>query len=186
MNSLSDERLNNNIENDEKVLKIISILADNPGISLRELSKKTGLNYSYVRRKITSLSSKHMIVYGLMISSCIIGKEGAIVKINGNISNDILDNLSTCNKVLAIFRLNHGEVRLLIHGKDKREIIEFVETLKSTINDLNEIMVEYGVLLDKTMIPLKQGRIKCNIPEECKECLSSRVTKFHGKTLNLD
>ncbi|MEM4490644.1 MAG: winged helix-turn-helix domain-containing protein [Desulfurococcaceae archaeon] len=178
--------MNNNIENDERVLKIISVLADNPGISLRELSRKTGLNYSYVRRKIISMFSKHMIANGLMISSNLVGKEGAIVKINGNVSNDILDNLSTCNKVLAIFRLNHGEIRLLIHGRDKREIIEFVEALKSITSDLNEIMVEYGVLLDKTMIPLKQGRIKCNIPSECKECLSSRITRFHGKTISLD
>lgn len=184
MNNFMVGKLNNSIENNEKVLKIISMLVDNPGVSLRAVSKKMGLSYSYVRRKTSSLFSKRIISPGLMISSNMIGKEIAVIKINGDVPDDILDNLLKCNRVLIAFRSNHGEVQIILIGRKKQEIMEFIDALKTVINEVKEIMIEYGVLHEKTMIPLKNSHIKCNIPEECKDCLSSRITRYHGKMIH--
>lgn len=162
--------VNRVLNNDEKISQLISVLASNPRLSIKEISEKTGLSYYYVWRKINTLVSKKLITFSLMLSTNLVGKEIGIVRFKGNDVDQVIDPVSRCSKIILGFRVNSNEVLLIIHGRDKREIMSLVELLKSRINDVTEVLIEYGVLPEKSMIPIKNELRNCEPPRSCERC----------------
>lgn len=160
---------NNNIESNERILRIISTLAENPRSSIRQLSMTTGLKYMYIRRSLYRLRQKKMISFSLMISSSIIGQHVAYIKGRGRDIDRLVEKLSRCNRTIVVFKINHGEFGLIIHGRGKEEIAEFIDVIK-TMGELSEINVDYGLLPSEAMIPMKNSNLKCRIPMDCGKC----------------
>lgn len=166
---------NSGLENNEKILKIISILAENPRSSIRKISASTGLKYMYIRRSISRLCDKKMISFSLMISSSVMGQHVAYIRGKGEDIDRFLEKLSNCNKILVVFRVNHSEFGLLVYGRNKEEIAEFIDMIR-TGGRLFEISVEYGLLPSEAMIPIKNSNLKCKIPVDCEKCIFENLS----------
>ncbi|MEM4718235.1 MAG: Lrp/AsnC family transcriptional regulator [Desulfurococcaceae archaeon] len=158
----------------ENIIRIIKALAEDPRRSIREVSSITGLKYMYVRRSIQRLHKKGLITFTLMISSNMVGNEVAIVKLKGSLIDLVVDELLRCSRVIMVFKVNHSEMSLLVYGKNKQEIAEFIDFLKSS-NNISEIDVEYGVFSNNTMIPVKSSLFECKIPHDCRNCLHNNI-----------
>lgn len=164
----------NPMGNNENIVKILKALAEDPRRSIREVSSITGLKYMYVRRSIKRLFKKGLITFTLMISSAVTGSEVAFVKLKGPLLDLTIDELSRCNRVIMVFKVNHSEMGLVIHGRNKQELAEFIDLLKSS-NNVSEINVEYGVFVNNTMIPVKNPLLECKIPHDCKNCMYNSI-----------
>lgn len=164
----------NSIENNDKLLRILSQLVENPRSSIREIASATGLKYMYIRRSINKLHDKKLISFSLMISSSMLGLHVAYVKGKGERVDVFLDHLIKCNRILAAFKINHCEFGLLINGRNKEEIAAFIDLIRSN-QQLIEISVEYGLLPVDAMIPIKNPNLNCKIPQDCEKCVLSGI-----------
>lgn len=158
------------MHSDEKLAQLLETLASNPRMSIRELAAKTGLSYTYVWRKLNTLYSKELLSLSVMISSEVAGKEVAVAKVKSENLEQFMDNLLNCSRILVTFRANSNEVFLVIYGKDKHEIMSIIETLRSKVGHISEVSMEYGILPEKYMIPLKNNYLKCKPPSSCEKC----------------
>lgn len=158
------------MQGNEKLSQLIEVLMYNPRISIRELSARTGLSYTYVRRKINALYSKGLLSFSAMASPEMVGKDAAVVKIRGVGLDRILDYVLNCNRVLVAFKANSEEVLMVICGRCKHEIADMVELLRSRVDNISEIVMEYGVLPEKMMLPVKNNFLKCRPPVTCNRC----------------
>ncbi|MEM0469248.1 MAG: winged helix-turn-helix transcriptional regulator [Desulfurococcaceae archaeon] len=158
------------MHSDEKLVQLLETLASNPRMSIRELAAKTGLSYTYVWRKLNTLYSKELLSLSVTISSEVAGKEVAAVKIKSQNLEQFIDNLLNCNRIIVTFRANSNEVFMVVYGKDKHEIASIVETLKSKIGHISEVSMDYGILPERYMIPLKNNYLKCKPPSSCERC----------------
>ena len=162
-------------------MQIVEQLAENPRISYREISRKTGLKYMLIRKKIQSAQSKKLLSFGLFISTDIVGREIAAVKFrfrnkNSTNSDRLITKLSNCNRVSMTFKIDNGEVFAIFHGKNKEEIIGIIEAFRSIIEDLEEVSIEYGSFSAKSMIPVKNKDVlNCNPTKYCEECIKNEI-----------
>lgn len=165
---------------DATVTAILRELALNPRISFRRLSQKLGLTYPQTRFKILSLLKKNMISFGLLISPEYLGRDVAVVKLKTDHPDHVLTFANRCPRVLLAIKVNNGEVLLVIRGKNKQETLFVVESLRSRLTQIREIVVEYGTLPRETLILAKVAKndqrtaanneIDCNPEHDCKKC----------------
>jgi DNA-binding Lrp family transcriptional regulator len=165
-----------------KSMIIIQALAENPRGSIREIASRTGLNYLYVRRKIRGLQYRKIVSFSLMVSTNMLGREASIVRIKGRNVDRILDDLSHCNRVLWGLRINGGEIIMIFISRNKHDIAEFIDLLRSMYEGITELHVENGVLGNRVFIPVKNGLLNCNIPIDCLKCLSRYVVGVYQRS----
>jgi DNA-binding Lrp family transcriptional regulator len=162
--------LDSSASRDRDAMMIIKELVENPRLSLSELSRRLGLNYLYVRRKLRSLISRGVISFSLSISNRHLGREVALIRIKGEGVERTLSALLRCNRVIVGFRVNSGEVVVVFISRSKNEVMGFIDHLKTLNSGIKELHIEIGSLDREIYIPLKNGLINCEIPASCKAC----------------
>lgn len=164
---------------DEKLPLLLETLTSNPRMSIRELSAKTGLRYTYVRRRINALCSRRVLSFSIMISTSVVGKDVAFVKIKGKNLDRAVYSLMHCNRVLVTSTANSSEVFMVIHGRNKHEIAAYIEYLKHKLGDVDEVVLEYSTLPEEAMIPIKNNYLKCDPPRSCEKCYLGSLQGDH-------
>ncbi len=133
------------------------------------------------------LFSKRHLVPVMALSTSIIGKEAALVRIKSS-SHSSLEKLAqfslSCNHVLAYMEINSGkEVMMIITAENKRELVKFLELIRSLINsDVVEISAEYGILPSEFLVLLKNSCFKCDYSTICNNSMNSMVFKNNKNT----
>jgi len=123
----------------------------------------------------------------MALSTSIIGKEAALVRIKSS-SHSSLEKLAqfslSCNHVLAYMEINSGkEVMMIITAENKRELVKFLELIRSLINsDVVEISAEYGILPSEFLVLLKNSCFKCDYSTICNNSMNSMVFKNNKNT----
>lgn len=155
----------------EKITRLLEILIDDPRISIKKISEKTGLSYASIRQRLKSMHSKNILSFGVLLSSDIVGRDVAVVRVKTTSLDRLLNLALYCNKVLVSARINSEEALMIIHGKNKQEIASLVDRIRSSVDDLKEISVEYGKLPARFMVGIKNRNLNCSPPLSCDTCV---------------
>ncbi|MEM2024874.1 MAG: winged helix-turn-helix transcriptional regulator [Desulfurococcaceae archaeon] len=154
----------------EKIAKLLEVLIDEPRISIRKISEKTGLSYASIRRRLKSMNSRNILSFSVLISADLMGRDVAIVRFKTSKLDHLLNLALHCNKVLVGARINSEEALMVINGESKQEIASTVDKIRSSVDDLREISVEYGKLPARFMVRVKNKNLNCNPQLSCNNC----------------
>jgi DNA-binding Lrp family transcriptional regulator len=151
-----------------QTLTIVEALLTNPRASIRKLSTQLNLEYNSVRRLVKTLFSKKQIVPAIALPANILGREAAFIKIKGSNLEKITYFSLYCNHVITYIEGNNGkEAIVVIAAENKQKIVKFIEILRSLVNDISEIIIEYGVLPGETLLLVKNTCSKCGYFDIC-------------------
>lgn len=145
------------------------------------------MEYNHVRRLLKRLFSKRRLVPAMALTTSIIGREAALVRIKSS-SHSSLEKLAqfslSCNHVLAYMEINSGkEAMMVISAGNKRELVKFLELVRSLINsDVVEISAEYGILPSEFQVLLKNSCFKCNYSTICNNNVNPVLFKNNRNT----
>ncbi len=151
---------NNSIDSMDAIL--IKELSKDGRVSLVKLSELTGLSYTSIRNRIQRLIDKGLLEIKPLVSIKLSGSVAAYVRFSVDNPERLMMLLSKCNRVLGIMKNNSHDIIVMVYGKNKMEIIFFIERMKQLYNDgLVAYEIEYGELPKDLKIPVKNPDASC-------------------------
>lgn len=157
---------------DERSYNLILSITKNYRLNIRSISRELGSNYITIKRKINKMMSNGYFTVKPMVSAKLAGLTAGLVRIR-NPPLWIFRFSTHCNRVLAYFNTG-DEVVLLIYGRDKHDIVEFINKIMEETNEFLEFTIEFGKFPITQLIPIKnveQNDVFCSNHHSCKVCI---------------